>query len=144
MNRITRLAHPPVLTRGTKPLLYGRGIPAPWNSHAIPPTESNGVPGTPLAAKHKDKEKDKDGENGDVPSKPFLPDAQLLATWDFDTKDYKVPLPSSSSLPILSSHPLRHHRSRVGSVHGSGIAGSSSGGVISLAATRSRSGSKLG
>lgn len=145
VNRLSRLAHPPVLTRGSKPILYGPGIPAPWNSHTTQ-TDNNSIPATPATPKHKDKDKDKEkeGETAQAPPRPLIPDAQLYATWDFESKDYKLPLPSSSSLPTLSSHPHRHLRNRVGSVHGTGVAGSSSSGIISLAATRSRSGSKHG
>lgn len=124
MNRTTRLAHPPVLYRSSKPLLYGRGIPAPWNSHAIPPGDGSNVPPTPVTSN-----KEKDRENGEAPNKPLIPDAQLFATWDFETKDFKVPLPSS------------RHRNRVGSIQ------SGSSGVISLPSgpsSRSKSGSRHG
>ncbi|KAF9451317.1 hypothetical protein P691DRAFT_699504 [Macrolepiota fuliginosa MF-IS2] len=126
MNRTTRLAHPPVLHRGTKPLLYGRGIPAPWNSHATPPSDNPNVPATPIASTAKEK----DRENGEAPPKPLMPDAQLFATWDFETKDYKVPLPSA-----------HRHRNQVRS------APSGSSGVISLplnATPRTKSGPKHG
>ncbi|XP_006455787.1 hypothetical protein AGABI2DRAFT_210360 [Agaricus bisporus var. bisporus H97] len=103
MSRTTRLVHPPVLNRGSKPVLYGRGIPAPWNSHAIPPADStNNLPPTPVATSTKDKVR----ENGETPTKSHIPDAQLFATWDFETKDYKLPLPSSH----------RQHRTRVASL----------------------------
>ncbi|KAF5353324.1 hypothetical protein D9756_008101 [Leucocoprinus leucothites] len=168
MNRITRLAHPPVLNRGTKPLLYGRGIPAPWNSHALPSSDGGGIPPTPISAsgkdKNKNKDKDRDAEsgdngNGEKPSKPLLPDAQLFATWDFETKDYKAPLPTShhSHAGTVTLGPAgRQHRGRVGSSasvsgHGgaSGVSGSGSP-VISFSMSaagvtgRSKSGSKRG
>lgn len=125
-NRLTRLAHPPVLHRGNKPLLYGRGIPAAWNSHGIPLNDGSNVPATPLASSAKEK----DRENGDLPSKPVIPDAQLFATWDFEPKDFKVALP-----------PSHRYRNRVGSIP------SGSSGVISLpmgSSSRAKPGSKLG
>ncbi|KXN83979.1 hypothetical protein AN958_00626 [Leucoagaricus sp. SymC.cos] len=149
MTRITRLTHPPVLHRGTKPLLYGPGIPAPWNSHVIPPSDgTSGVPPTPTT-KEKDKDKDKDRENGEAPTKPIIPDAQLFATWDFESKDFKVPLqPSATGGTGVGGH--RPYRSRVGSIqqHPSGSgSGAGSSGVISLplsATSRTKSGSKHG
>ncbi|TFK37668.1 hypothetical protein BDQ12DRAFT_652775 [Crucibulum laeve] len=84
--RVTRLGHPPVLHRGTKPLTYGGGIPAPWNANAIPPT-GDAIPPTPVTAKPKD------AANGNDPLiKPVIPDARLFATWDFQQKDFKTPL----------------------------------------------------
>ncbi|PPR02830.1 hypothetical protein CVT24_002227 [Panaeolus cyanescens] len=107
--RTTRLSHPPVLHRGTKPLLYGAGIPAPWNMNALPdgPSAPGAPPPTP---------KDKDGgekDSSDKAAKPLLPDARLYATWDHETKDFKVPL--------TSHRPVAHGRSRLGSIQtGSG------------------------
>ncbi|KAF9040159.1 hypothetical protein BJ165DRAFT_1407273 [Panaeolus papilionaceus] len=86
--RTTRLSHPPVLVRGTKPLLYGSGIPAPWNMNALPdgPNANNAPPSTP-------KDKDESGkDSNDKSAKPLLPDARLHATWDHETKDFRAPL----------------------------------------------------
>ncbi|OCH91353.1 hypothetical protein OBBRIDRAFT_753366 [Obba rivulosa] len=81
--RTTRLAHPPVLQRGTQKLVYGPGINAPWNSGAAPaPTPQ------PNAAKSKD------GANGVVngdQAKP-LPDARLYATWNYEQKHFNEAL----------------------------------------------------
>ncbi|RXW18408.1 hypothetical protein EST38_g7446 [Candolleomyces aberdarensis] len=110
LNRSTRLAHPPVLQRGSKPLVYGQGIPAPWNSNPIPPTDANGVPQTPVASRAGDSSVNGRGD-GEAP-KPAIPDALLFATWDYDSKDFRVPLP--------------RHRSRMASVAG-GSSGSGSG-----------------
>ena len=103
LNRSTRLSHPPVLTRGSRPLTYGTGVPAPWNSNPVPPLDANGVPPTPITTKAKDAVK------GEDTKPPAIPDAILFPTWDYDTKDYRVP--------------LSRHRTRVGSVN----AGSGSG-----------------
>ncbi|TEB30460.1 hypothetical protein FA13DRAFT_1814654 [Coprinellus micaceus] len=110
LSRSTRLTHPPVLHRGSKPLVYGHGVPAPWNSNPVPPPDANGVPQTPLTAKPKEK-----GENSEGGSKPAIPDAILFPTWDYDSKDYRVPLP--------------RHRTRMGSLN---VAGGSSSGTITL------------
>ncbi|KAJ3512170.1 hypothetical protein NLJ89_g3678 [Agrocybe chaxingu] len=107
--RTSRLSHPPILYRGTKPLIYGSGIPAPWNANAIS-VGGDAVPATPATSKPKDAP----GANGkDSPEKPILPDARLFATWDYDTKDFKAPLAPRG-------------RARMGSMQASGS------GVISL------------
>lgn len=86
--RTSRLTHPLPLQRGPKPLVYGSGIPAPWNANAPPTIDTR--PSTPGAAKLKDKEK----ETADAAAKPVLPDARFYATWDYETKDFKIPLTS--------------------------------------------------
>ena len=128
-----RLAHPPVLYRGTKPLYYGRGIPAPWNSHSVPSMTTTdghggGVPPTPNSTtsvsalalpsprnKAKDREAENGGENGNVGEgserKSLIPDAQLFATWDFESKDFKVPVVSGS---VMLGSASRMHRGKVG------------------------------
>ena len=130
MNRIMRLAHPPVLYRGTKPLYYGRGIPAPWNSHPMTTTDGHGggVPPTPNSTtsvgalalpsprnKAKDREAENGGENGNVGEgnerKSLIPDAQLFATWDFESKDFKVPVVSGG---VMLGSASRMHRGKVG------------------------------
>ena len=63
------MGNPPVLIADNKPLIYGNGIPAPWNT------------GTPV-----------DGKKDDTPS--VLPDARLYATWDSETKSFREPLKS--------------------------------------------------
>jgi len=115
LTRTSRLSHPPVLHRGSKPLIYGSGIPAPWNANPLPSIDP--IPSTPLAAKPKDSML-----NGkDLPPKPIISDARLYATWDYETKDFRVPLV-----------PFARGRSRMGSIQASGS------GVISLP-TNSRS-----
>ncbi|KAH8084869.1 hypothetical protein BXZ70DRAFT_957316 [Cristinia sonorae] len=103
-NRTTRLGHPPVLLRGTTKLVYGQGIPAPWNSSTIPSAPTSGKPnGKELNGKEKDK--DKDDTSG---AAKLLPDARLYATWNWEQKSYKEPLPA-------------HKRARMGSVAGGGV-----------------------
>ncbi|GLB44098.1 putative bromodomain associated [Lyophyllum shimeji] len=82
LSRTSRLTHPPPLQRGTKLLVYGGGVPAPWNANALPAGDA--VPGTPGGGK------EKDGEEG--AAKAVLPDARLYATWESETKDFRVPL----------------------------------------------------
>jgi hypothetical protein len=122
LSRTSRLTHPPVLQRGTKYLAYGPGVPAPWNANAIPPSDA--VPPTPVTAKSKEFPNGVSGK--DAPVKSVLPDARLYATWDYEPKDFKVPLVSAT------------RRARGGTVQGGS-------GVISLAlGPRGRSGSKIG
>ncbi|KAG5635122.1 hypothetical protein H0H81_012382 [Sphagnurus paluster] len=85
LSRTSRLTHPPPLQRGSKLLVYGTGVPAPWNANALPPGDG------PVPAKAKEKEKEKDEEREDGP-KPVLPDARLYATWECETKDFRVPI----------------------------------------------------
>lgn len=115
MSRTSRLTHPPVLHRGTKPLIYGSGIPAPWNSNPVP-AAGDVAPSVPNISKPKELPNDKD-----LGQKPPIQDARLYATWDYEPKDFKVPLA-----------PLTRTRSRIGSMQ----AGSS--GVISLGGPRTK------
>ncbi|KAG6898019.1 hypothetical protein C0992_007015 [Termitomyces sp. T32_za158] len=69
VSRVSRLTHPPPLQRGTKLLVYGNGVPAPWNA--------NGPGG--------DKEED-EGQG----KKSGLGDARLFATWEVEAKDFRV------------------------------------------------------
>ncbi|KAL0952315.1 hypothetical protein HGRIS_006600 [Hohenbuehelia grisea] len=91
--RTTRLTHPPVLMRGTQKLVYGIGIPAPWNSAPL---------GSSTA---KEGNAHVNGKDSNSTLKPTIPDARLFATWEAETKSYKTPLPA----------PLRN-RSRMGSI----------------------------
>ncbi|KAG6820539.1 hypothetical protein H0H93_015710 [Arthromyces matolae] len=72
VSRVSRLTHPPPLQRGTKLLVYGGGVPAPWNANALP------------AGDVKDKE-DPEGKT----NKAALSDARLFATWEVETKDFR-------------------------------------------------------
>ncbi|PPQ90263.1 hypothetical protein CVT25_013088 [Psilocybe cyanescens] len=112
--RTSRLAHPPVLHRGSRPLIYGPGIPAPWNANAVS-SGTDPVPPTPMASKPKDAPPPNGSSSKDSPVKPVLPDARLFATWDYEPKDFKVPL-----APVVRS------RNRMGSMQASGS------GLISL------------
>ncbi|KAF7297171.1 BTP domain-containing protein [Mycena indigotica] len=68
-SRVTRLVHPPVLSRGPRMLTYGYPAPAPWNSF-----------------------EDKSSINDKDREPPRLPDAQLYMTWEYDAKDFRAPL----------------------------------------------------
>ncbi|KAI0341250.1 hypothetical protein BDW22DRAFT_1359508 [Trametopsis cervina] len=100
--RATKVTPPPVLMRGTQKLIYGPGVNAPWNSGTGLP----GVAPTPQlvnGAKAKEKEKEKDAAS----AKP-LPDAKMYATWSWEPKSYREPLP---------------RRTRTGSVQLSSVVG---------------------
>ncbi|KAF9526057.1 hypothetical protein CPB83DRAFT_795444 [Crepidotus variabilis] len=118
--RTSRLSHPPVLMRGTKALIYGPGIAAPWNSS--PSTDSNPVPATPLVTKDQSSQSNNNANNKD---KPPLPDARLYATWDYEAKDFR-----HSIAPTIA----RNGRSRIGSLQ----AGPSGSGIISLPIARTK------
>ncbi|KIJ47368.1 hypothetical protein M422DRAFT_45895 [Sphaerobolus stellatus SS14] len=75
LTRATQVLPPSPLERNNQRLLYGPPIPAPWNS-------TQGVV---------DK-KDKDDEDDEEENK-VLADAHLFATWDYDPKDFRGPLP---------------------------------------------------
>jgi len=109
--RTSRLSHPPVLQRGSKLLVYGPGVPAPWNAHTLTPADA--VP--PMSAKLKEGINGISGKSEDSLVKPVLPDARLYATWDYEPKDFRVPL-----------GPTLRARGRMGSIQGGS-------GVISLA-----------
>ncbi|KDR78410.1 hypothetical protein GALMADRAFT_95132 [Galerina marginata CBS 339.88] len=101
--RTSRLSHPAPLHRGNKPLIYGPGVPAPWNANAVP-SIPDAVPPTPQTSKPKDTPI----ANGkETPVKPVLPDARLYATWDYESKDFKIPLA-----------PVMRGRNRIGSMAG--------------------------
>ncbi|KAJ7058153.1 hypothetical protein C8F01DRAFT_1149756 [Mycena amicta] len=88
--RVTRLVHPPVLSRGPRMLTYGPPTPAPWNA----PEDKN-----PAAAKDRDA------------GPPRLPDANMLMTWEYDAKDFKAPLrrprPATTTQPAAARRPSR-------------------------------------
>ncbi|KAG6852764.1 hypothetical protein C0991_009261 [Blastosporella zonata] len=72
VSRTNRLTHPPPLQRGTELLVYGTGVPAPWNANVLPPVDGAG-----------DEEKEK-------AVKAALGDARLYATWKVENKDFRV------------------------------------------------------
>ncbi|KAF8901049.1 hypothetical protein CPB84DRAFT_1680169 [Gymnopilus junonius] len=122
--RTSRLSHPPVLHRGNKPLTYGTGIPAPWNANAITTGPDGAVVPTPQSTKPKELAQTANGK--EPPVKATLPDAKLFATWDYESKDFRVPLTPA----------VVRGRGRIGSMHSSGS------GLISLPAALSRKGTK--
>jgi hypothetical protein len=103
------VVHPPVLFRQNQPLVYGNGIPAYWNSGEPVQAEQKGVNGV-----------SKDNKA----NQPALPDAKLYATWQWDAKDYRIPLAITSNKT----------RARINSAQ--------SAGTISLATGRERRASK--
>ncbi|KAF8621464.1 hypothetical protein AX15_007758 [Amanita polypyramis BW_CC] len=153
-SRTSRLSHPPILYRGQKPLTYGQGVPAPWNSNPSP-SEAATQPPTPATAKPgaKDaltngKEKNKDA-NSQAKS-VVLPDAKLYATWDYEPKDYRAPLivPSRSRARIAGATSSTHLPTASPSVSSPLV--TTTGGLAGTGATtgsvsglRSRSSSRL-
>jgi hypothetical protein len=92
--RVTRLAHPPVLQRGSKRLVYGPSVLAPWNS---------GGSQTPPTGPAKDaKGRSMNSKDGDAPHEEpgisTLPDARLHHTWDYEEKRYNEPLVANRGL----------------------------------------------
>jgi len=85
--RATRLSHPPVLKRGNQILVYGPGVPAPWNAITTP------QPPSQPAVKREDKSASGmlNGKAKEEPQ-PILPDARFYATWDYEQKNFKEPL----------------------------------------------------
>jgi hypothetical protein len=75
--RLQRLPVPIPQQRDARKLLYGPGLPAPWNA----------------AAPEKAEEKGKKKEIKAPESVTKLPDATMFATWDWETKDFRAPLP---------------------------------------------------
>lgn len=79
--------------RSTEKLFYGTGTPAPWNnSHLKPPPASTNIIGK------KAKEALTNGKAAEpkpvaVNEKAEVVDATLYATWDWDRKDFRIPLP---------------------------------------------------
>ncbi len=119
--RTTRLGHPPVLFRDKgkdkdkERLVYGPGVNAPWNAG---PTAA-GAPAAGTGGKG-----GKDGANGKEGSpSQLLPDAKMYATWNWEQKDFRSPLPHKG-------------RSRMGSVS---ILGGPSNGISRRLSVRSDS-----
>ena len=81
--------------RSNEKLFYGTGVPAPWNNNnrKSQPTLTNasGKKGKDNATNGKGSEA-KATTGGD---KGEVVDATLYATWDWDRKDYRIPLPPS-------------------------------------------------
>ncbi|KAF9260429.1 hypothetical protein L218DRAFT_962578 [Marasmius fiardii PR-910] len=98
--RTSRLTHPPVLSRGSKQLMYGTGVPAPWNANLSPSTDpKDGAigQGGSVGGGANPNGKGVPGVNGIIKGeqqpKSVLPDARLFATWDYEVRDYRAPIP---------------------------------------------------
>ena len=147
--RTSRLSHPPILYRGTKPLTYGQGVAAPWNSNPLP-SDGAIVPSTPATAKPGTKDalpngKDKDTSGQAKAPAVALPDARLYATWDYEQKDYRVPVaaPSRSRTRAGTSSmasPSTSSLATAGAGPGTGASGLAGLPIIGL---RARSSSRL-
>ncbi|CCM03224.1 uncharacterized protein FIBRA_05349 [Fibroporia radiculosa] len=105
-NRTTRLAHPPILQRGSQKLTYGPGVSAPWNTNASTP------PAPAVTTKGKDGGLT-NGKEVDVPAKS-LPDARLYATWDFEQKRCHEPLVVRRGRAGLRISDTRHYGTQQG------------------------------
>ncbi len=98
---------------------YGPGVPAPWNSNnpATIPVAEGSWKNKDLVNGHKDSSKDE--SKSDV-----VPDATMYATWDWDVKDYRLPITQpknrrAGSFSIGAPNGLHHRPSfsiRAGSV----------------------------
>ncbi|KAF5352897.1 hypothetical protein D9758_007876 [Tetrapyrgos nigripes] len=147
LSRTSRLSHPPVLYRDGKPLTYGNGVPAPWNTNVASSADAANPQGN--GANKKDGQAQGQGQVNGVGVTPkesaalaVLPDARLYGTWDYESKDYRVPLANT----------VRGRAVRIGGAgmskgtSGSGVgssSGVSSAGTISLS-VRGRSASRAG
>jgi len=109
-NRATRLFPPPVqVSSSNDKFVYGPGIPAPWNSSHSPDdgAAAGAKKGKDVPNGHKEDRKGEDKADA-------VEDARLFATWDYEMKDYRIPLgpgkkgrTSSTSLPHRPSISLR-------------------------------------
>ncbi|KAF8172853.1 hypothetical protein K438DRAFT_1981333 [Mycena galopus ATCC 62051] len=85
--RVTKLAHPPPLARNNanpnapnaKLNKYGPGVPAPWNA-------------TSASVQNNTADGEASGGKGAAGEKT-IPDARVYATWEYETKDFRAPLP---------------------------------------------------
>ena len=105
-------------------LLYGSGVPAPWNSD---PTTQGGAVTRLGKSKDKVDDDDDDGRRRERTEEDakVLPDAVLLATWDWEAHDFRQPLTHRRSR-ALGSFSL----GSVGHTAPSGIDGAASGGGL--------------
>ena len=97
-NRATRLLPPPILSTATgEKFLYGAGVPAPWNS-SLQNTNTTGG-GT------NNKEESTVNEDNEM----ALTDARLFATWPYEPRDFRIPLPPNKRVrPVMGPG---HHNS---------------------------------
>jgi len=150
--RTSRLSHPPILHRGTKSLTYGQGVPAPWNSsNPLPSSDGAIVPSTPAAAKPGTKDallllpngKDKD-TSGQAKAPPVaLPDARLYATWDYEQKDYRVPIVAPSRSRTRMAAGTTTAGSMASPSTPTVVGGAGTGAGLPIIGLRSRSSSRL-
>lgn len=87
-SRATKLLPPPLQTSATERFVYGPGVPAPWNS-------SNSAATAVAEGSGKNKELangQKDGSSKGEAKPDVVPDATLYATWDWEMKDYRLPI----------------------------------------------------
>jgi len=90
-SRATKLQAPPLQVGATERFTYGPGVPAPWNSNnSAAPAESSGKNKDP-ANGHRD------GSSKGEAKSDAVADATLYATWDWETKDYRLPISHTKS-----------------------------------------------
>lgn len=80
--KVSRLIAPPPLERNNQKLFYGPPVSAHWNLG----TNGSGEHNKTLKGKEK-------GEEEEEVATRVLADAHLLATWDYDLKDFRQGLP---------------------------------------------------
>ena len=89
LSRATRLNPPPPLVNSSsgEKFLYGTGVPAPWNSNT--PNQAAAASGP--KKKGKGGGDDDDDDEKDKEKESLLGDAVLLATWDWEAHDFRMP-----------------------------------------------------
>ncbi|TFY78282.1 hypothetical protein EWM64_g5730 [Hericium alpestre] len=90
LSRTTRLGHPPFI-QGDTSIVHRPSVPAPWNSAPAAATPAP-VPGKGKEALANGVPNGKAKDAAEKEEKP-LPDARYYATWQFEQKSYKEPLP---------------------------------------------------
>ena len=92
--RATRVNHPlPLISASNEKLIYGSGIPAPWNS--TPSTSSNEPSGKSRDRRNSNATANGAGAEGSEERQNALADARLFATWDWEVHDFRQPIQSS-------------------------------------------------
>ncbi|EJD04905.1 uncharacterized protein FOMMEDRAFT_166651 [Fomitiporia mediterranea MF3/22] len=119
--RATRLNPPPPLVNSStkEKLLYGAGVPALWNSNSTNQQGSTNQPGK-SKGNVDDGGEDRQHAHNEKDSN-VLPDAMLLATWDWETHDFRQPPPHPKRVRALSSFNL-NSISNAGSTGVDGVA----------------------
>lgn len=114
---------PPVFVRSNEKLFYGTGVPASWNDANL-----KMQPRPPIISGKKSKDTIPNGKVNEHMSnqpgageKANVVDAMLYATWEWDRKDYRVPLPPGKRMkPVINFPGNASTRSGISIVTSSG------------------------